>query len=114
MKVLHIVAAPRGLSSNTLRVSTAFLQALETSNPDVEIETLDLHSDSLPHLNPGVIGEEALAFDMQMKFAAMYGADAPRRHDPSWLAITAMVDQFKAADRYVISAPMWNWNGPSR
>lgn len=112
MKVLHIVASPRGAGSNTLAVSRAFFEELAVSHPDVEVETLDLHGDGLPSMNPHVIGHEAHAFDMGMKFAVMYGHSTPRTEDPAWTEIAALVEQFKGADRYVVSAPMWNWNVP--
>ena len=112
MKVLHIMAAPRGAGSNTLAVSRAFFDALAEAHPGLEVATLDLHGDGLPSMNPHVIGHEAHAFDMGMKFAVMYGHSTPRTEDPAWKEIAALVEQFKSADRYVVSAPMWNWNVP--
>lgn len=93
-------------------MSRAFFDELGATHPDVKVEELDLHGEGLPSLNPHVLGEDAHAFAMGQKFAAMYGADVPKTQDPSWQAIVALIDQFKAADRYVISAPMWNWSVP--
>ncbi len=48
MKLLHLVASPRGEQSNTMRISQSFLDGLAASHADVEVETVDLYHHDLP------------------------------------------------------------------
>jgi FMN-dependent NADH-azoreductase len=48
MKLLHIVASPREQESNTLRVSTAFLENMQAKYSDLNIDVLTLFNENLP------------------------------------------------------------------
>ena len=48
MKLLHIVATPRGHSSNTIRVSNMLLEELYAKYDDLSVEVLDLFRVDLP------------------------------------------------------------------
>jgi FMN-dependent NADH-azoreductase len=48
MKLLHVVASPRGEKSNTMRVSAAFLGSLREHHENVRVETVDLYHHDLP------------------------------------------------------------------
>ena len=47
-RLLHIIATPRGLASNTGRVSGVVLEELDARYDDLEVTTLDLFSADLP------------------------------------------------------------------
>ena len=103
MRVLHIIATPRGKDSNTLKVSTAFLETLISNHDDLEVETIDLFDTDLP----------AIAGDnIQAKYTLMAGLPISRHHEQSWSQIEALIDRFLAADLILISAPMWNFGVP--
>jgi FMN-dependent NADH-azoreductase len=103
VKVLHVVASPRSDSSNTLRVSESFLDALESQREDLEIETIDLYNHDLP----GVAGE-----NIENKYLLMGGAALDDTQLPAWKDIEDLITSFKAADLHVISSPMWNFSIP--
>jgi len=48
VRILHIVATPRGLSSNSARVSSALLEALHDKHDDLTVHTLDLFTANMP------------------------------------------------------------------
>lgn len=101
--VLHIVATPRGLASNTGRISSALLEALDDAHDELEITTLDLFSADLPAV-AGV--------NIKSKYALMTGQvldDAARR---SWSEIERTIAEFLEADIYVLTVPMWNFGVP--
>ncbi|MFC7614489.1 FMN-dependent NADH-azoreductase [Actinokineospora soli] len=100
MRVLHVIASPRGAKSNTLRVAQAFLDGL---GDGVEVETLDLFEEDLP----AVAGE-----NIEAKYKIMLGMPIDREHGESWGQVERLIAQFLAADLYVLSAPMWNFHIP--
>ena len=103
MKVLHIVATPRGDKSNTLQVSAAFLDSLSARRADVDIEVVDLFHRDLP----------ALAGDnIEAKYTLMAGQPIDRKHEESWRQIETLIADFLSADVYVLSVPMWNFGIP--
>jgi FMN-dependent NADH-azoreductase len=103
MKLLHVIASPRGADSNSLRVSKALLGALTARRADIEVEVLDLFDENLP----------ALAGDnIETKYTLMHGQPIDRDHVESWRAIETLIARFLAADAYVISTPMWNFGIP--
>lgn len=103
MRLLHIIATPRTTESNTLRVSQEFLTALRSARPDVEVETLDLFQHDLP----AVAGE-----NIDSKYKILIGQPIDPRHADSWGEVERLIAQFRAADAYLISTPMWNFGIP--
>lgn len=103
MKILHVVASPRGGNSNTLRVSQAFLDSLSAQRDDVEVEVVDLFNFDLP----------ALAGDnIEAKYTLMTGSPVDGGHEESWRQIETLIEHFLSADAYVLSVPMWNFSIP--
>jgi FMN-dependent NADH-azoreductase len=103
MKLLHIVACPRGTQSNTLRVAAAFEDGLRASHQDVEVEVVDLFDHDLP----------AIAGDnIEAKYTLMMGQPIDKGHAESWGQIERLIEHFTSADAYLISAPMWNLSIP--
>jgi FMN-dependent NADH-azoreductase len=105
MKLLHIIASPRGKKSRTLHVAREFLHSLQGSNPGLKVETLDLFKVQLP---------EVLADAVEAKYTLMSGGtlDAPAQR--GWEAISAYSRAFLNYDAYLISSPMWNFTVPYR
>lgn len=101
LKVLHIIATPRGENSNTLQIANAFLDGLTTHQPRAEIERLDLFELELPPLAGDAI---------ETKYTLMAGQAIEKT--PAWQQIETLIAHFLAADVYVISAPMWNFAIP--
>jgi len=102
MKLLHLVATPRGEGSNTMRISQAFLDGLATHG-DVEVETVDLYNHDLP----AVAG-----LNIEAKYTLMLGQPISREHAESWAHIERAIAQFIEADAYLVTCPMWNFTVP--
>ncbi len=103
MKLLHIVATPRAQHSNTLRVSRAFLERFQTIYPDLQVTTINLFDEDLPKVSGA---------NIESKYTLMMGQPIDKAHAESWRNIEALINQFLAADVYLISSPMWNFNIP--
>jgi FMN-dependent NADH-azoreductase len=103
MKLLHIVATPRAHASNTLRVSTAFLESLQAKYPEMKVDVLTLFNENLP----AVAGD-----NIDSKYTLTYGQPIDKQHQESWEQIEVLIKRFLSADIYLISTPMWNFSIP--
>lgn len=92
-KVLYIKAGARGdTHSTSLRVGNEFVKQYKLSNPNDEIEVLDLYEADIKFLSNDVLnamfsGEDNIAKEYALKFASF--------------------------DKYVIAEPMWNLGVPA-
>ena len=103
--ILHVRSSPRGAGSFSARAAEGFIAAYERGHPDTATRTLDVFSSDLP------------AFDApsaEAKYAVMGGAAPADDAERAWRDVIAAVEQLKAADVLVISAPMWNFAIPYR
>lgn len=103
MKLLHIIASPRGERSRTLSISNEFLKSLITKHPDLSVTSLDLSKESLPVLT----GETA-----DSKYALMGGGSLTGQAKTNWAVIAGIASAFLEYDYYLISSPMWNFTIP--
>ena len=103
MKLLHIVATPRGDESNTLKVSNAFIDSMRTKYADLEVELINLFQGDLP----AVAGD-----NIESKYTLMMGQPIDKRHQESWKQIERLIEHFLSADVYLLSTPMWNFGIP--
>ena len=104
-KILYIKASPRGERSFSSAVAEAFLGAHLRSHPDATVETLDLFEETIP------------SFDFEAasaKYKIMHGKEHSEQDKRVWERIVAVIERFKAADKYVIAVPMWNFSIPYR
>lgn len=103
MHLLHIVSTPRGLASNTARVSNVLLEALREKYDFLTVRTLDLFNADLP----SVAGT-----NIESKYMLMTGQPLGESAVSSWRQIEASIDQFLSADAYLLTTPMWNFGIP--
>lgn len=102
-RLLHIVATPRGLASHTGRISGVLLEELHAKHHDLEVHTLDLFSADLPAV-AGV--------NIKTKYALMTGQPVDEAARGSWRSIERTIEEFLAADVYLLTVPMWNFGVP--
>lgn len=102
-KLLHIVAAPRGEDSRTLKVSQAFLQTLVRKNPDCKIDELNLAMENLPGLTLRMISG---------KYVLLGGKELDDKLKEAWKPIERHIERFLSAEGFLISVPMWNFSIP--
>lgn len=103
MKLLHIVATPRGEESSTLKVTAGFFEGLKKTNPDCKVDTLDVTKEKLPPMTVKAVNG---------KYVLLGGKDLTADLKPAWADIIKHIERFLSADGYLISAPMWNFSVP--
>jgi FMN-dependent NADH-azoreductase len=95
MKLLHIVATPRGHESNTVRVSNTFIEELFMKYADLTVKVLDLFKADLPAV-AGV--------NIESKYKLMTGQELDDHHKSSWQAIEENIQQFLLSNRVICFA----------
>jgi FMN-dependent NADH-azoreductase len=103
MKLLQIIASPRGEKSRTLNVSNEFLKSLKAKNPNLVVDELDLFKEKLP---------EFLGGEADSKYTLLGGGTLKEESKTSWDKITKYSRDFLSYDVYLISNPMWNFTIP--
>jgi len=101
--VLYIEASPLKERSHTIEVARAFLGAYREARPQDTIETIDLWAQALPPFDGATI---------EAKFAVLRKKEFTPLQQEKWDAVRAVARRFNAADKYVLSVPMWNFSVP--
>jgi FMN-dependent NADH-azoreductase len=101
--ILYIKASPRDDRSHSHAVAKAFLSAYQQKNPQDKIITIDLFKESLPEFDN---------FAAESKYAIMHSKEKTPEQIKKWSQIEKVIEQFKCADKYLISVPMWNFSIP--
>jgi FMN-dependent NADH-azoreductase len=102
-RLLHVVCTPRGLASNTARVSSCLLESMRDADEELEVTTLDLFRADLP----SVAGK-----NIESKYRLMTGQALDATAQESWRQIERTIEQFLASDVYLLTVPMWNFGIP--
>ena len=102
-RLLHVSASPRGTSSESLALATAFLDAYRESHPGDTVDHHDLWDGTLPEFGPAGAGAKMTVFG---------GADPSGAQERAWEAARAVFERFDSYDRYLFSVPMWNAGVP--
>lgn len=102
-RLLYIESSPRKKRSASIEVAKVFLNEFEKIHPTFEVNTIDLWQKELPRFDGDVI---------DAKYAIMHGQAQTEADRKAWRAVEQVIAEFKNADKYVISLPMWNYNIP--
>lgn len=102
-KLLYIEASPRKDRSFSTQAAAAFIDAYKAAHPGDTVEALDLWAADLPAFNGATL---------DAKYAVLGGKDFTADQSAAWARVTAAAEHFKAADKIVISLPMWNFGVP--
>ena len=104
-EILHISGSPKREHSVSIEVAEAFLGAYVAANPEDHVRTLNVFDVELPEF-----GEiEAMA-----KFAPLEGRAQTEPERAAWARIEALIESVSAADKILMSCPMWNFHVPWR
>ena len=76
-RLLHVSASPRGTSSESLALATAFLDAYRESHPGDTVDHHDLWDGTLPEFGPAGAGAKMTVFG---------GADPSGAQERAWEA----------------------------
>jgi len=104
-KLLHIQASPMNDRSFSARAARAFLDAYRRAHPADTVETLDIWTGDVP------------AFDAAAasgKYKVMRGLPHAEAEARAWSRVVETLSHFKSFDKYLVSAPMWNFGIPYR
>lgn len=103
--VLYIKGSPRTGRSHSLAVAEAFLESYQAANPGDTVDTLDLFAADLPPFD-GLL--------VNAKYNILHGKPHPPEEAVAWWRVEEIIGRFKAADKYVLATPMWNFTIPYR
>lgn len=104
-KLLYIQASPRGQRSKSIKVADAFVAEYAQSHPDDVVETLNVFEETIPSFD---------GMAVQAKYTIMHGKEHTQEELKAWKEVEKVIKQFKAADKYVLAAAMWNFSIPYR
>ena len=102
-RLLYIESSPRKERSASISVARHFLDAYRAAHPHDTIETLDLWDTVLPRFD---------AFVLDAKYAIMNGQPHSPEQAHAWQSVVKVAEQFKSADKFLFSVPMWNFGVP--
>jgi len=101
--LLYIEASPRKKRSASIQVATTFIEEYKVTHPNDTVKTIDLWDKALPEFNGDVI---------ESKYAIMHSKALTEAQRKAWKAVEEIIDEFKDADKYLFSLPMWNFGIP--
>ena len=102
-KLLYIESSPRKERSKSILVANAFIEAYKAEHPDDEVLTLDLWKKKLPEFD---------GYTIDAKYQVLHGQNFDEKQQAAWQAVVDVCDEFKSADKYLFSLPMWNFGIP--
>lgn len=105
MRLLYVVASPRGMRSHSQAIADAFIEAWRKYNSGSSVVALNVFEADLPPFD----GEA-----VEARYLVQSGKEANATHQEAWGRVAALAEDFKSFDRYVIASPMWNYNLPYR
>ncbi len=102
-QLLYIESSPRKERSVSIRVAKTFTEEYLKTHPNDSVETIDLWSNEFPPFNGDTINA---------KYALLHGEEHSEEQIRAWKPVEILIDNFKKADKYLISLPMWNFGIP--
>lgn len=100
--LLHIDSSPRGDRSHSRKLTREFVEAWKKAHPEDTVTYRDIGRNPIPHIDEPWI---AAAYSPPAQYTAELQA-AIRLSDE-------LIDEFLAADYYVMGIPMYNFSVPS-
>jgi FMN-dependent NADH-azoreductase len=101
MRLLHIIASPRGERSRSRSIADYFVGHLMNA----EVEELDLWAADLPELDGAML---------ESRYRLIRGEAVEVGFERQWDELRARADHLLGFDIWVFSTPMWNFGVPYR
>ncbi|MDF1688341.1 MAG: NAD(P)H-dependent oxidoreductase [Cycloclasticus sp.] len=102
-KLLYIQASPRGERSSSTDVANTYIDAFKAASTGNTVTTLNIWDMDLPEFD----GDR-----LNAKYSFLHGQNPSEAEAAAWQEIVAVTEQFKDADCYLFSVPMWNFSIP--
>jgi FMN-dependent NADH-azoreductase len=103
VKLLEIQSSPRGECSDSITLTTSFIEACKSYDASVVVDTLNVWHERLPEFDYDAIGAKYKA----VKHEAMTETESN-----VWERIKSIMQRFQNADRIILGTPMWNFGLP--
>lgn len=103
--LLYIEASPRKNRSASSEIADAFVDAYLNHYPEHTVKTLNIWRHDLPELT----GDAVKAI-----YSSIQQLELNHHEEKEWKKIKEVAEEFKAADKYLFSVPMWNFSIPYR
>jgi FMN-dependent NADH-azoreductase len=103
VRVLEIQSSPRGESSDSITLTTSFIEACKSDNDSIVVDTLNVWHEQLPEFDYEAIGA---------KYKAVKHETMTEAESKVWERIQSLIQRFQNADRIVLGTPMWNFGLP--
>lgn len=84
-------------------MANSYIDAFKTSSTDNSVTILNVWDMNLPEFD---------ADRLNAKYSFLQGQNPSDAEAAAWQEIVAIADQFKDADCYLYSVPMWNFSIP--
>jgi FMN-dependent NADH-azoreductase len=108
-KVLYITANPKTKETSfSLAVGDEFLKAYVAANPQDVVTTLDLYKTEVQLIDENVLSAWG-KFAGGVTFEQLTSAE-----QKAVAAMSGLLDQFLASDKYVFVTPLWNFTVPPK
>lgn len=101
MRLLHIIASPRGERSRSRAVADHLLEHLKGA----DVESLNLWKSSLPDLDGAML---------ESRYRLIHGQPIEPGFEAQWDELRRRVDHLLSFDIWLFSTPMWNFGLPYR
>ncbi len=102
-KLLYVESSPRKGRSKSILVANAFVAKYMAEHPGDEVVRLDLWDKKLPEFD---------GYTIDAKYQVLHGQGFDAQQQAAWQAVVDVCNEFKAADKYLFSMPMWNFGIP--
>ena len=103
IRILNIITSPRRERSASIAIVESFLSVYRNRIQGLEVDTLDVWTESLPEFDAETIGA---------KYKGVSGEPMTPSESMTWKKIRELASRFQKADRIVLGVPMWNVSFP--
>jgi FMN-dependent NADH-azoreductase len=103
IRILNIITSPRRERSASIAIVKSFLAVYKQRTEVLEVDTLDVWTESLPEFDSEAIGA---------KYKGVLGEPISPSESMTWEKIRELASRFQKADRIVLGVPMWNFSFP--
>lgn len=102
-KLLYVESSPRKDRSASIKVARSFIDTFKNINSENVVKVIDLWDFALPEFDGDYINA---------KYKVLHGESPTEDETSAWNEVTEIVSEFKDADSYLFSVPMWNFSIP--
>ena len=104
-RLLYIIGSPRKERSVSTTAGNAFVAAYTAAHPNDTIDVIDVWNEDLPQLDRDAF---------EAKYAGLAGQERSAAQEAAWNKLKSYADRLRAADKILITVPMWNFAVPYR